>query len=96
MHEETQFSEETQYSEETAVAASLESELVVHNDEVNTFDHVINTLMKVCKHSNEQAQQCAMIIHFNGKCTVKSGPFSKLKPQCLALLDAGLQATIDG
>ncbi|MCG5643387.1 ATP-dependent Clp protease adaptor ClpS [Flavobacteriaceae bacterium LSUCC0859] len=87
--------EKTQYSQDTDIAEKLESELVVHNDEVNTFDYVINTLMRVCKHTNEQAQQCTLIIHFNGKCTVKSGPFEKLKPICLALLDAGLQATID-
>ncbi|CAI8181404.1 MAG: ATP-dependent Clp protease adaptor ClpS [Flavobacteriaceae bacterium] len=87
--------EKTQYSQDTDIAEKLESELVVHNDEVNTFDYVINTLMRVCKHTNEQAQQCTLIIHFNGKCTVKSGPFEKLKPMCLALLDAGLQATID-
>ena len=87
--------EKTQYSQDTDIAEKLESEVVVHNDEVNTFDYVINTLMRVCKHTNEQAQQCTLIIHFNGKCTVKSGPFEKLKPMCLALLDAGLQATID-
>lgn len=87
--------EKTQYSQDTDIAEKLESELVVHNDEVNTFDYVINTLIRVCKHTNEQAQQCTLIIHFNGKCTVKSGPFEKLKPMCLALLDAGLQATID-
>ena len=88
-------SEKIQYKEETEVAEKLESELLVHNDDINTFDHVINTLMRVCKHSNEQAQQCALIIHFKGKCTVKTGPFEKLKPLCLALLDAGLQATIE-
>lgn len=88
--------EETQHIEDTAIADKLEAELVVHNDEVNTFDYVIKTLMRVCKHSNEQAQQCTLIIHFNGKCTVKSGSVERLKPMCLALLDAGLQATIDG
>jgi ATP-dependent Clp protease adaptor protein ClpS len=88
-------SEKTQYSEDTLEAQQLDAELVVHNDDVNTFDHVINTLVRVCKHSDEQAQQCALIIHFKGKCTVKTGPLEKLEPQCLALLDAGLQATIN-
>lgn len=70
------------------------SNLVVYNDEVNTFDHVINVLMKVCEHSREQAEQCTLIIHYKGKCAVKNGSFEELKPMCEAILDAGIQATI--
>lgn len=70
------------------------SDLVVYNDEVNTFDHVINILMKVCEHAREQAEQCTLIIHYKGKCTVKKGSFEELKPMCEAILDAGIQATI--
>ncbi len=70
------------------------SQIVLHNDDVNTFDHVIETLMRVCNHSSEQAEQCAILVHYKGKCTVKTGEFSILKPQCLLLLDAGLSAEI--
>jgi ATP-dependent Clp protease adaptor protein ClpS len=69
-------------------------EIVLFNDEVNTFDHVIDTLIAVCDHEPEQAEQCAMIVHYNGKCTVKTGAFDDLKPRCLKLLDAGLSAQI--
>lgn len=73
---------------------SLNNEIIVYNDDVNTFDHVIETLVKVCNHTSEQAEQCALIIHYNGKCTVKTGILEKLKPQCLQLLEAGLSAEI--
>jgi ATP-dependent Clp protease adaptor protein ClpS len=71
-----------------------ESDLVVYNDEVNTFDHVTKILMKVCQHTQEQAEQCTLIIHFKGKCAVKKGSVEKLKPMCQAILDAGIQAAI--
>ena len=86
--------EQQESSHDTLEAAEKESELIVFNDEVNTFDHVINTLIRVCKHSNEQAQQCTLIIHFKGKCTVKTGPIEKLKSACQGILDAGIQAEI--
>jgi ATP-dependent Clp protease adaptor protein ClpS len=70
------------------------SDLVVYNDEVNTFDHVINVLMKVCEHSRERAEQCTLIIHYKGKCAVKKGSYEELKPMCEAILDAGIQANI--
>ena len=66
--------EQQESSHDTLEAVEKDSELIVFNDEVNTFDHVINTLIRVCKHSSEQAQQCTLIIHFKGKCTVKTGP----------------------
>jgi len=86
--------EQQESSQDTLEAAEKESELIVYNDEVNTFNHVINTLIRVCKHSNEQAQQCTLIIHFKGKCTVKTGPIEKLKSACQGILDAGIQAEI--
>lgn len=69
-------------------------DLVVFNDDVNTFEHVIAVLMKVCKHSHEQAEQCTLIIHYRGKCAVKKGSKEELKPMCEAILDAGIQAAI--
>jgi ATP-dependent Clp protease adaptor protein ClpS len=71
-----------------------ECELVVFNDDINTFDHVAKILIKVCHHSPEQAEQCTLIIHYKGKCTVKKGSRNKLKPMCEAILDAGIQAAI--
>ncbi len=70
------------------------NEIVLFNDDVNTFDHVIETLIRVCKHTAEQAEQCAIIVHYKGKCTVKTGTFEELKPQCTQLLEAGLSAEI--
>ena len=75
-------------------AVGVNNEIVLHNDDVNTFDHVIETLIRVCDHTPEQAEQCSLIIHYNGKCTVKTGPYDKLKPQCTKLLAAGLNAEI--
>lgn len=69
-------------------------DLVVFNDDYNTFDHVINTLVKVCKHSPEQAEQCTIIIHYKGKCAVKKGSFNELKPLRRSINDAGISASI--
>jgi len=69
-------------------------DLVVYNDDFNTFDHVINTLIKVCKHSTEQAEQCTWIIHYKGKCSVKKGAFEELKPMKEAICEAGIDAKI--
>ena len=71
-----------------------QNEIVLFNDEVNTFDHVIETLISVCEHSPEQAEQCSLIVHYNGKCTVKTGEYNDLKPKCSRLLQAGLSAEI--
>lgn len=68
--------------------------LIVWNDEINTFDHVIEALIEVCEHSPEQAEQCAMIIHYKGKYAVKKDSFEVLRPQCEALIDRGINATI--
>jgi len=72
----------------------INNEIVLYNDDVNTFDHVIDTLIKVCKHTAEQAEQCAILVHYKGKCTVKTGVYDELKPQCSSLLEAGLNAEI--
>ena len=69
-------------------------EIILYNDDVNTFQHVIETLVKVCKHSYEQAEQCAYIVHFSGKCVVKTGSLEELVPICSSLLEAGLSAEI--
>lgn len=69
--------------------------LVVYNDDVNTFDHVINTLIRVCKHSFEQATQCTYFIHFKGKYAVKHGSMKELKPMHEAILDVGIWCKIE-
>lgn len=71
-------------------------EIVLFNDDHNTFDHVIDTLIMVCEHTAEQAEQCSILVHYKGKCTVKTGGFKELKPKCSKLLDAGLSAEIVG
>ena len=68
--------------------------LVVYNDEVNTFDHVIDTLIKVCRHTPEQAEQCTLMVHYKGKCAVKAGSFEELTPMRQAICDRGISAEI--
>ena len=82
--------------EEVLVEESVgfNNEIVLFNDDVNTFDHVIETLIRVCNHTAEQAEQCAILVHYKGKCTVKTGTLDDLKPQCTQLLEAGLSAEI--
>jgi ATP-dependent Clp protease adaptor protein ClpS len=71
-------------------------EIVLYNDDHNTFDHVIETLIAACDHTAVQAEQCAVLVHYKGQCTVKTGAFTDLKPRCSKLLDAGLSAEILG
>lgn len=69
--------------------------LVVHNDDVNTFDWVIETLMDVCQHTLEQAEQCTILIHYKGKASVKNGTFEELQPMKEAILERGISVTIE-
>ena len=69
-------------------------DLMIYNDDVNTFDHVIDTLIKVCKHTLEQAEQCTWIIHYKGKCSVKKGAYEELKPMREAICERGIDARI--
>ena len=68
--------------------------LVLFNDDVNTFDFVIEALVEVCGHELLQAEQCTVIVHYKGKCAVKNGTWEELAPMCTALLDRGLTAEI--
>ena len=74
---------------------SLGKALIVYNDEVNTFDWVIESLMKVCKHSREQAEQCSLFIHFKGKYAVRHGAEEVLVPMKEALLERGITAKVE-
>lgn len=85
----------TTEDKETLVLTEKPYQLIVWNDEVNTFEWVIQTLEEVCGHSHEQAEQCAYIIHFKGKYAVKQGEYDDLKPQCDAITERGIGATIE-
>jgi ATP-dependent Clp protease adaptor protein ClpS len=82
--------------EEVAVLEKevFQHEIVLYNDDVNTFDHVIESLINVCEHTPEQAEQCATLVHYKGKCTVKSGEYKDLEPRCSKLLQLGLSAEL--
>lgn len=88
------FFEEDEVAVLDKVSSSDEYELVVFNDDVNTFEHVINTLIQVCRHTPEQAEQCTWLIHYKGKCTVKIGSFADLKPMRQGICDKGISAEI--
>lgn len=84
-----------QYEEDIAVLTDKSHKIIVWNDNVNTFDWVIDCLMDICCHTREQAEQCAMIIHYAGKYAVKTGDFETLRPQAEGLIDRGINATIE-
>lgn len=86
--------EKQSYIEETVELLDEEKTLLLLNDDVNTFDYVIDTLIKVCDHTYEQAETCALITHYKGKCAVKSGTYEELKPYHQSLLDHHLYAKI--
>jgi ATP-dependent Clp protease adaptor protein ClpS len=69
-------------------------EILLYNDDVHTFDYVIDSLIEVCEHSLEQAEQCTYLVHYKGKCAVKTGVYEELKPRCTLLLQRGLSAEI--
>ncbi len=86
--------EEVLEQKKTVTKKNRDHEIVLFNDDYNTFDHVIETLIYACDHTPEQAEQCSLLVHYKGKCTVKTGPYADLKPRCSKLLDAGLNAEI--
>ena len=69
-------------------------QIILYNDDFNTFDFVIESLVKVCKHEYEQAVQCTYLVHYKGKCSVKNGTYEELQSICDALLRRGLTAEI--
>ncbi len=91
------FNIKSKNEEETDLLTSFEEpcNLILWNDDVNSFEWVIETLVEVCGHSYEQAEQCAYIIHYHGKYAVKQGSYDDLKPQCDAITDRGINATVE-
>ena len=81
--------------EEVLTQTTSPYQIIVWNDDVNTFEWVIETLVEICGHSYEQAEQCAYIIHFSGKYAVKSGTYEDLRPMVDAILDRGISATLE-
>ncbi|HTH57467.1 MAG TPA: ATP-dependent Clp protease adaptor ClpS [Cyclobacteriaceae bacterium] len=77
-----------------AIETTEVKDLVVFNDDFNTFDHVIETLVRICKHTLEQAEQCTWLIHHKGKCTVRTGAFEELDPMREAICEEGIDAKI--
>lgn len=72
-----------------------QAKLILHNDDINTFDYVMETLMDVCNHSATQAEQCATITHYKGKCEVRSGSLKEMKELRYQLISHGLKASVD-
>lgn len=87
-------SPEVEFEEEVEVLTAKEHQIILYNDDVNTFDHVIRCLVRICDQTPEQAEQCAYIVHYHGKCVVKTGAYEDLKPRCLLLLEEGLSAEL--
>jgi ATP-dependent Clp protease adaptor protein ClpS len=89
-------STEVEFDEKVSVNSKTDfsKNLVIYNDDFNTFEHVIDSLIKVCKHEHIQAEQCTWIIHYNGKCAVKEGDMDDLLPMRRALSERGIDAKI--
>lgn len=92
---------EHEYDPESDVLVATEEviqdqqQLILYNDDINTFEFVIESLIKICKHDKVQAEQCTYLIHYKGRCSVKIGSYKKLEPMCTALLERGLSAEIE-
>ncbi|MBR9860835.1 ATP-dependent Clp protease adaptor ClpS [bacterium] len=88
---------QTEIEEDVATEVDVDSgfAIILYNDDYNTFDHVIDCLIKYCKHSAEQAEQCSLIVHYKGKATVKHGSSTELSPVCTSLCREGLSAVIE-
>ena len=86
--------EKQQESFDVAAQEAEKHEILLFNDDVNTFDFVIDSLIEICDHSPEQAEQCTYLVHYKGKCAVKTGEYEELKPRCTQLLERGLSAEI--
>lgn len=86
--------EKIQEELDVLIQETRKHEIILHNDDVNTFDFVIDSLVNVCEHTLEQAEQCTLLVHYKGKCAVKTGEYKELEPKCSKLLELGLSAEI--
>jgi len=88
-------SEKTDYKKKLITRNLEKRSLVLHNDDIHTFQYVIDALIKICNHDAIQAEQCALFVHFRGQCPVKGGYFNQLKPMKDKLILKNLRVTID-
>lgn len=95
MAEQEQSKEFPELEEGYDIEGEEEKSLILHNDEVHTFEFVIESLMDICHHTTEQAVQCTYLVHYKGKCDVKKGSLDFLRPMRHELVERGLDATID-
>ncbi len=86
--------EKTQENVDVLEQEVNQHEIILFNDDVHTFDYVIDSLVSVCEHTLEQAEQCTYLVHYKGKCAVKTGELKELKSRCTQLLNLGLSAEI--
>ena len=86
--------EKIQEDFDVAEKEASKHEIVLFNDDIHTFDYVIESLIEICEHTPEQAEQCTFLVHYKGKCGVKTGEYEELKPRCTRLLQRGLSAEI--
>lgn len=91
----TDLETETKILVETEEVDVADKQIILYNDEFNTFAFVIESLIKICKHDALQAEQCTFLVHYKGKCSVKKGSYEELEPVCTALLERGLTAEIE-
>lgn len=92
MRNSTLFAEEEDL--DTLLLEVEQKQIILYNDDVNTFDDVIRWLVEICEHESIQAEQCAYLVHYRGKCSVKTGTWEELQPRAVALLDRGLSVEI--
>jgi len=92
MRNSTLFAEEEDL--DTLLLEVEQKQIILYNDDVNTFDDVIRWLVEICEHETIQAEQCAYLVHYRGKCSVKTGTWEELQPRAVALLDRGLSVEI--
>ncbi len=92
-----EFTRQTETQSQSVALEELidEYNLVLYNDDVNTFDHVINCLIRICKHEMMEAEQCTWIVHVNGKCKVRNGSFEELEGMCIQMMNEGLSVKIE-
>ena len=90
-----EYTTKTEQEQKSKKQISNSYSLVLYNDDVNTFDHVINCLIRICKHDFVQAEQCAWLVHNRGKCNIKSGKLTILRKMQNALTQNGLSAEIE-
>lgn len=88
--------EDVLLEEEIEVGSGEPADLIVYNDDHNTFDWVMKSFEEILGHTSQQSEQLAMLIHFKGKATVKSAAMAELRPKREALVDRGLSAVIEG